>query len=499
MLLDLAKDYLNQYSADLDKVPVRYVAGTLAAAGIAALLFTEKKKNYPPMVPYSLPLVGHTNLYKQDPKGFIASCAKKYGPVFRLIIEGKEVVVVDRNLVVFTTSQKHIDFMEAIYETTNIHSVLDFPVPTNMSNHEFVAEFVKQNLTRRLEVYVPRVAKLVQQGYDKWLGDIEGEKTLCGFVMLQDVVVAAAGSAMVGEELCNDESLKAIFKRVVSDIAPTFTRRFPAYTKLWESFLFWYYDVPYRNLRELRAIIKPEVERRMHEREQQGASWVRPNDLLQDFMDDSPPNVPVDYYVTKGLHSIAFAAMHTTSMFGSIVIYAMAKYQEFIEELVQEQREIHAVNPEITSETLKQMVKLDSFIRESMRRSNPPIGLTHKVLKDTKLPNGMDVNKGAHISINFISTHETDENGEMDAEFKPFRFVGKAKTAVKPGVDFLSFGFGKHTCPGRFFAISEIKYLAAILLRGYEFRLEDPASQVFSYFQQVPTSNIVFKKRTDFA
>ncbi|KAL1917626.1 uncharacterized protein VTP21DRAFT_4019 [Calcarisporiella thermophila] len=497
--LNSGKEWLTQYvgSINLDSASVRYIIGTLAVVGVAVLLRTEKKKNYPPMVPYTLPLIGHTWMYKKDRKAFIRSCTEKYGPVFRVMIEGMEMVIVDKHLVVYTTGQKYLNFMEALFDITNLSTALE--IPNQESNHEFISGFVKRNLTRRLDTYVPRVAKFVQRGFEKWLGDLNGEKTLNGFAMVRDIVVTAASSALVGEELCCDERLKGIFMRVVVDMSPTFMRPFPAYTKFWESFLFWYYDVPNKNIRGISAIIKPEIDRRRREREELGESWNRPCDLLQDCIDECPPDIPVEIYASKCLHAIAFLAMHTTSKFGAMVVYAMAKYTEFTDELVQEQRELYAVDPAITVESLKSMVKLDSYIRECLRKSNSTLGLAHKVLKDTKLPNGMSVDKGAHIYINYISTHWTNENDEYDEEFRPFRFTGKSKTAVRPATDYLIFGFGKHTCPGRFFAINEIKYITAILLREYEFRLEQPDEpELFSGGRRPPMSNIVFKKRMNF-
>src|SRR6478609_8997557 len=45
--------------------------------------------------------------------------------------------------------------------------------------------------------------------------------------------------------------------------------------------------------------------------------------------------------------------------------------------------------------------------------------------------------------------------------------------AATTGPDYLIFNHGKHACPGRFFAICEIKMILIELLAKYDFRLED--------------------------
>lgn len=45
--------------------------------------------------------------------------------------------------------------------------------------------------------------------------------------------------------------------------------------------------------------------------------------------------------------------------------------------------------------------------------------------------------------------------------------------AATTGPDYLIFNHGKHACPGRFFAICEIKMILTELLEKYDFRLEE--------------------------
>lgn len=63
-----------------------------------------------------------------------------------------------------------------------------------------------------------------------------------------------------------------------------------------------------------------------------------------------------------------------------------------------------------------------------------------------------------------------------------------------------SFGAGKHSCPGRFFAGTEIKMLLAYFLLGYDMRLKDGEERPRGYLVMMskgpnPEGEIMFRRR----
>lgn len=44
---------------------------------------------------------------------------------------------------------------------------------------------------------------------------------------------------------------------------------------------------------------------------------------------------------------------------------------------------------------------------------------------------------------------------------------------VTPNLDYLIFGHGRHACPGRFFAVNELKLMMAHLLLTYDVKFAD--------------------------
>jgi len=91
----------------------------------------------------------------------------------------------------------------------------------------------------------------------------------------------------------------------------------------------------------------------------------------------------------------------------------------------------------------------------------------------------------------FESIHRDDAIYPKADTFDPYRFLGtqstrnifnqannlkqsnedpemKSKSSATLDETFLGFGFGKHACPGRFFAINEMKVFMAYLVQNYD-------------------------------
>lgn len=142
---------------------------------------------------------------------------------------------------------------------------------------------------------------------------------------------------------------------------------------------------------------------------------------------------------------------------------------------------------------IRDMVKMDSVIRETlrlsavaghgmMRRVTAPGGVT--------TPDGLYLPQGSNISASVIYPHYVScENGD---EWHPLRFYDMAVSsaavvagregqdqeshatpkkqtmAVQISDQFLSFGLGKHACPGRFFAVQSMKLMLGYLVTRYD-------------------------------
>ncbi len=66
--------------------------------------------------------------------------------------------------------------------------------------------------------------------------------------------------------------------------------------------------------------------------------------------------------------------------------------------------------------------------------------------------------------------------------------------------DFMAFGYGRHACPGRFFAANEIKLMLANILNQYDIKMPDGETERYPNLDMGmdslpdPTRTIMFKK-----
>ncbi|KAH6904042.1 cytochrome P450 [Coprinopsis sp. MPI-PUGE-AT-0042] len=232
--------------------------------------------------------------------------------------------------------------------------------------------------------------------------------------------------------------------------------------------------------------LTPLVEERMRQEEALGKKYEgRPNDMISWLMDAAPARLKNVQDFTHRLIGINFAAIHTTSTTLSNVLFDLAPRPEYIEPL---REEVEEIIDEFgwTKEAMGRMRKLDSFLRESSRFCG--IGassVTRHVRKDFTFSSGTVVPKGFRLVVPSSPVH-LDPDVYADAHtFKGFRFSdiregGNQGESLKHQMvhlepNFLFFGYGRAACPGRFFAVNEVKAMLAYLLINYDFRLADGA------------------------
>ena len=197
-------------------------------------------------------------------------------------------------------------------------------------------------------------------------------------------------------------------------------------------------------------------------------------------------------------------------------MYDLAVRPEYVAPLREEIREILAAHGgEMSTHALQQMLKLDSFMKESLRLS-PPLPTTfHRVVarRGLSLPPGPKVPPGATIELPSRAIMRDPAHYEGDAnEFDGFRHY---RRRTRPGAgatdharhqfvasheQSLFFGYGRHACPGRFFAAQEMKMLLARLILEFDFKNADGSKERYPNIEIGPLiapdehKNLLFKR-----
>jgi len=94
---------------------------------------------------------------------------------------------------------------------------------------------------------------------------------------------------------------------------------------------------------------------------------------------------------------------------------------------------------------------------------------------------GVFIPRGTAVSANLLHAQFRPEVwGPSPDKFDPYRFFNKEVSEGKDrkwaitttSLDILTFGHGKRSCPGRFFAAMEMKLLLAWMLHNYDIKLD---------------------------
>ncbi|KAJ4468686.1 cytochrome P450 [Lentinula edodes] len=228
--------------------------------------------------------------------------------------------------------------------------------------------------------------------------------------------------------------------------------------------------------------LAPIIEERLAREDEYGTKdWPgKPNDLISWLLDEAKAEQrEVSDLITRIL-AIEVAAIHTTSTAFCNALYQLAAHPELVVPL---REEVEAIVEESgwTKEGVGKMRKLDSFLKETLRFSGGGgIVNNRKVLTDFTFSDGTTVPAGTTIGVAAYMHHHDEAQYDNPYTFDAFRFYNMRNRegesikhqTISPGPDYITFGNGRHACPGRFFAVYEIKGLIAHILMSYDVKLE---------------------------
>jgi len=297
---------------------------------------------------------------------------------------------------------------------------------------------------------------------------------------IQRVVCATSNRVFVGTPLCRDKEYLALNLNFAVNVV-----KFAAIIGLFPKPLKWIVARMLSNLpsqiRQEMEFIRPMVEERFARMEEFGENWEdKPNDMLMWLMSEAKGVERTLQGIARRLLVVNFAAIHTSSGAFTNVLYRLLSNPEYVEPL---RHEVETVVAEEgwTKAAMDKMHKIDSFLRETQRLDDIVL-ITRLALRPFTFSNGVTVPAGTLIAVSGTDIHADGEIYTNPEEFDGFRFArlreqdGDAVVkhqALSTSGDHLTFGFGRHACPGRFFAVNEVKALLAHVIVTYDIKFEE--------------------------
>ncbi|KAF8494612.1 cytochrome P450 [Russula emetica] len=353
---------------------------------------------------------------------------------------------------------------------------------------EYSTEIIRSKFTRDVASTFKEVHEELIMAIDDLIPETEHKWIKVPFLQTaQRLVCRATNRVFVGVPLCRDRDYQNLNLGFAVNVVifGTVISLFPKPIKLILSRML--SNLPSKIQQEV-EFIRPIVEERFAKMEEYGKDWDdKPNDMLMWLMTEAKGAERSVEGIARRMLVTNFAGIHATSLASTAtqVLYRLLANPEYLKPL---REEVDAVIKEQgwTKAGMDKMYKIDSFLRETLRLSFVTLPSNRLALRPFTFSNGVTVPAGTIISIPASSTHTDERIYSNPNEFDGFRFEKLRKIeqdtttskyqTVSASSEHLAFGVGRHTCPGRFLAVNEIKGLFAYIVATYDIKFEEGQS-----------------------
>ncbi|KAJ3488342.1 hypothetical protein NLI96_g2932 [Meripilus lineatus] len=447
-----------------------------------------------------------------------------YIGTFRILRHGKDMVergyrkykggtfkiaLADRWLVVFSGTQlvqgavkfpdEKFSFSEAISELIQIKYTLG----KSLRDDPYHVEIIRSQLTRHIARELPAIHDEIVEAFTEVIPPREEWTAVLALPAMGAIVARVSNRVFLGLPMCrNLEYLRIAVSHTIDIVnASNYLSFFPHILKPFASALF---NASQQSFRDGVRLLRPLIEDRLQRAHEQGKEWPGKPWIIDEAV-ERKQNVEE---IVRRLLFFNFAAIHTSSNSFTHALYHLAANPEYMKPL---RDEAEAVIKEEgwTKAGMRKLRRLDSFMKESLRLNGINCtSLTRKALTEVTLSDGTFIPAGTICVAASGATHTDDENYPNALDFSPFRFSEMREKEgenighqfVTTASDYISFGHGRHACPGRFFAANELKAMMTYLVLTYDVKFGDegvrPPNRWFGFsVTPCPDTPVLFRKR----
>ncbi|CAZ85203.1 unnamed protein product [Tuber melanosporum] len=329
------------------------------------------------------------------------------------------------------------------------------------------------------------------------------------------IIARVSARSFIGLPVCRNEDWLNLAIAFTEDLIATasnlgtISKLFrPFYAYMWNSA-----KTIKSHKRRAQTLLAPTIQKRFEEQrlaEENGAVYQGPNDLLQWLIDRVEPHHKTVDALSELQLLVGLASVFATARTLVTMIYDLAEHRDCIQPMREEMETVISENGgELDRGVLRKMRKTDSFLRESMRMGTFLLSFNRMAMKNVTLSDGTYLPKGTLVAapaLMFSSDPDFVEDPETFDGFRWYKKTLEAKAGALMGngsattsSNNLAFGHGKHACPGRYFAVEEIKTILTFILLQYDIKYPEgqsrpPNIQIGELASPNRTQKIMFKK-----
>ncbi|KAF2963105.1 hypothetical protein GQX73_g10472 [Xylaria multiplex] len=413
---------------------------------------------------------------------------------------GKAIVVVppSRMHQLLTRPDKQIDSeitnIPGLVETVQMPFVISDP---DIYQNTIHFDVVRKKMSKKdMQFFAPITDEEIGLAYEDIWGGSNEWKTINGWDACGQVIARTAQRILIGLPLARDEKLleasrlyanAVLLGGALMNCFPPFLRKFVG-------------PIIALRARYFRArcvsMLVPIITTRLRIFTAPKQADKVPDDFLQWMIEVAAKGGPEQLNATRIANRLI--ALMTPLIFATCYVFSHAVLdvhgspdkEEFISGLYAECKDISEKHGGLgTVEAVDSLYRIDSTIRESMRTSDVAVTNLFRDVSAGKvnLGDGITVTKGVRMAFPTQNIHLDPEYYNKEPKrFDAFRFsrgfegldeaglrarAQERELVVTPTLSFLPLGYGRHACPGRWFAAQTMKQALAYIVLNYDVEL----------------------------
>ncbi|KAF2451828.1 cytochrome P450 [Karstenula rhodostoma CBS 690.94] len=436
--------------------------------GYFASLFVQKNDDFPTInfYPRDWILKRAHEAFIADAKGLIQEGFRKFNGPFRIITTLGSRIILPAEYADWVKKSPDLDHQAFVSEGKEFFAGYPgFEGTTAVSDpHAVLISVVKNKLAQNSQIqkFHTHVSAGVAESWGEGNAWRDARWTETGVTLIGLI----SASVFVGDELAKNTTWQKITTgyAMTMFMAARALRTCPSWTRPFIHWLLPACRTCRAEVKRARRILQQELEKRAIQKKEAASDQGQVPEKREDAITWVEEVTAGRAYGPVGMQlGMSMAAVVTTSELLKQALINICAHPELVEPL-RDEIETSVRAHGWTTAGLFNMQLLDSVITET-QRLNPlaEVNLERKAVRDVKLPNGQIVPRGTTISFDgYRYVKLRQEGGKWTS----------ASAAVSTSADHFVFGMGKFICPGRFFAVAEVKTALAVILLAYDVRLK---------------------------